>query len=84
MKKIFFCLLSGILVVQGSYAGVKYTETEQVTIVEKIYVAPTARRVVPRPCAKKVAKPVRVKTHTEIIDHYQVYQTVTVYKPMGA
>ena len=37
----------------------------------------------PRPCAQKVAEPVRVKTHTEVIDHYQVYQPVTVYKPMG-
>ena len=83
MKKMFFFVLSGVLAVQGAYAGVKYTETEQVTIVEKFYVAPTARKVVPRTCAKKVAKPVRVKTHTEIIDHYQVYQPVTVYKPMG-
>lgn len=38
-----------------------------------------------RPC--KVSKcnqqPVKVKTHTEVIDHYQIYQPVTVYKPAG-
>lgn len=40
-----------------------------------------------RPCAARradvVHQPVRVKTHTEVIEHYQVYQPVTVYKPMG-
>ncbi len=35
-----------------------------------------------RPCSKPAA-PVHVKTHTEVIDHYQVYQPVTVYQPAG-
>lgn len=35
-----------------------------------------------KPCAKR-AQPVRVKTHTEVIDHYQVYQPVTIYQPIG-
>ena len=36
-------------------------------------------------CVKRgpSVKPVRVKTHTEVIDHYQVYQPVTVYQPAG-
>ncbi len=36
-----------------------------------------------RPCPRAAAEPVRVKTHTEVIDHYQVYQPVTVYEPVG-
>lgn len=35
-----------------------------------------------RPCPRAAA-PVRVKTHTEVIDHYQVYQPVTIYQPAG-
>lgn len=27
--------------------------------------------------------PIRVKTYTEVIDHYQVYQPVITYKPAG-
>lgn len=39
-------------------------------------------------CAKNCAKsahlkPVRVKTYTEVIDHYQIYQPVVTYKPAG-
>lgn len=47
------------------------------------------RRVVvghrPCGCARKVAAPapVAVKTHTEVIDHYQVYQPVIEYVPAG-
>lgn len=33
--------------------------------------------------AQPAPQPVRVKTHTEVIDHYQVFQPVTVYQPMG-
>lgn len=35
-----------------------------------------------KPAAKKLA-PVRVKTYTEVIDHYQVYEPVVTYKPAG-
>lgn len=89
MKKVFFVILSGILMFDAAIAGVSYTQTEQVvvteqiTVVENTYSAPRVRNVVVRPCANRVAEPVRVKTHTEVIDHYQVYQPVTVYKPMG-
>lgn len=82
MKNILFVVF-GVFVSGAAMAGVKITETDTVTIVEKFYVAPKARNVVARPCAKQVAEPVRVKTHTEVIDYYQVYQPVTVYKPMG-
>ena len=37
-------------------------------------------------CIKSTAKkpaPVRVKTYTEVIDHYQVYEPVVTYKPAG-
>ena len=36
-----------------------------------------------KPEPKKVS-PVRVKTYTEVIDHYQVYQPVVTYKPVGS
>lgn len=48
---------------------------------------PAARRVVVgrRPClcnrAAVAAEPVRVKTFTEVIDHYQEYQPVVQYVP---
>lgn len=38
-----------------------------------------------RPCTARTnaPAPVRVKTHTEVIDHYQVYQPVVQYIPAG-
>lgn len=38
-----------------------------------------------RPCraAAPAMEPVRVKTYTEVIDHYQVYQPVVKYVPAG-
>ena len=35
-----------------------------------------------KPATKQLA-PVRVKTYTEVIDHYQVYEPVVTYKPAG-
>lgn len=32
---------------------------------------------------KRELAPVRVKTYSEVIDHYQVYQPVVTYKPAG-
>ena len=66
--------------------GGAYIETETYTNhisynAAPVYVNETAPAVVSRPCAN--AQPVRVKTHTEVIDHYQVYRPVTVYKPAG-
>ncbi len=29
------------------------------------------------------AKPIKVKTYTEVIDHYQLYKPVITYKPAG-
>ena len=37
-------------------------------------------RPAPRPVS---AAPVRVKTHTEVIDHYQLYRPVVNYVPAG-
>jgi len=43
-----------------------------------------ARYTVPgRPCAQNCGAPVKVKTHTEIVDHYQLYQPVLIYEPAG-
>lgn len=35
-----------------------------------------------KPAPSKLA-PVRVKTYTEVIEHYQVYEPVVTYKPAG-
>ena len=95
MKKIFCAGVISALICGNVMADGVYVETETVTTWENVDVVVEAAaqprryyssrdvRPMPRPCAKKVADPVRVKTHTEVIDHYQVYQPVTVYKPMG-
>ncbi len=97
MKKFLFAGLSCLVLCGAAMAGYSYTETETVTTWERVsFDAPcngcakravssrdVVRPVEKKPCAKKAAAPVRVKTHTEVIDHYQVYQPVTVYQPMG-
>ena len=83
MKNLLFVAVA-IMMSGVAMAGVKITETEQITIVEKLsFTAPRVQKSVSRPCAKKVAEPVLVKTHTEIVDHYQVYQPVTQYQMVG-
>ena len=91
MKKILFASLV-VLFAGFANAEVIVTETETVTTVEVLeynYTAPryvSSAQVVPHKhkCAKNVANaPVRVKTHTEVIEHYQLYQPVTVYQPVG-
>ena len=92
MKKILFASFTAMIMATTVMADGVVTETETVTTVEVVeynYIAPryvSSAQVVPykRPCAKNNAAPVRVKTHTEVIDHYQLYQPVTIYKPMGS
>ncbi len=88
MKKIIFSGLFAAMVSVSTNAsdGGAYIETETYTNhisynAAPVYVNETAPAVVSRPCAN--AQPVRVKTHTEVIDHYQVYRPVTVYQPAG-
>lgn len=88
MKKTILTSLFAGLVAFGANAsdGGLYSETETYTnrvryntnAVE--YAAP--RREVVATC-NSCAQPVRVKTHTEVIDHYAVYRPVTVYEPAG-
>ncbi|MCM1294696.1 MAG: hypothetical protein NC311_03985 [Muribaculaceae bacterium] len=95
MKKAILVSLFAIVACGGAFAsdgGVYYeSETVSTRVVANAstatYGAP--RRTVvsaSRPCARRAVAvaPVRVKTYTEVIDHYQVYQPVTVYKPVGA
>ena len=90
MKKILFASFAAAIMATSSMADGIVTETETITTVEVLelnYGAPryvSSAQVVPhkRPCAKTSA-PVRVKTHTEVIDHYQLYQPVTIYQPAG-
>lgn len=98
MKNVLFgAFLCAFCIAGAGASDYTYTETETLTTWERVdYVAGaddcsgrfySSRDVRPnaRPCAmkQKPAQPVRVKTHTEVIDHYQVFQPVTVYKPMG-
>lgn len=97
MKKIWFSVLMAVFIPVSVFADVKYTETEVVTTWENVEVVvegvsqpqrfyssrDVVRRGKSQPCAYRAGQPVRVKNHTEVIDHYQVYQPVTVYKPMG-
>jgi hypothetical protein len=88
MKNILFALFAAMFVATSAMADGIVSETETVTTVEVVeynYTAPryvSSAQVVPhkRPCANA---PVRVKTHTEVIDHYQLYQPVTIYQPAG-
>ncbi len=90
MKKFLFASFMGMVVSMPAVADGLVTETETVTTVEVVeynYTVPryvSSAQVVPhkRPCAKR-AEPVRIKTHTEVIDHYQLYQPVTIYQPVG-
>lgn len=94
MKKAVLASLFAAAVCGNAIAsdGGVYYESETVTTRvsanadSTTYRAP--RRVVvaqSRPCTRTTvtAAPVRVKTYTEVIDHYQVYQPVTVYQPVG-
>ena len=90
MKKIFLFSFLVMTIIAPAVADGVVTETETVTTVEVVeynYTVPryvSSAQVVPhkRPCAKR-AEPVRIKTHTEVIDHYQLYQPVTIYQPVG-
>lgn len=90
MKQVLFASVMAMGIVTAGMADGVVTETETITTVEVVeYSYDTPRyvssvQVVPhkRPCAKR-SEPVRVKTHTEVIEHYQLYQPVTVYQPVG-
>lgn len=93
MKKILFASMALFLFAVPAIADSVITETETITTIETVTYEPlpVAPRYVSsvqnvphrRPCAKRAGAPVRVKTHTEVIDHYQLYQPVTVYQPAG-
>ena len=90
MKKTILTGLFGALVATCACAsdGGVYSETETYTnhiryntAAAVSYAEPT-RATVAYTC-NSCAQPVRVKTHTEVVDHYQVYRPVTVYEPAG-
>ena len=90
MKKFLFASFTAAILSAPAMADSIITETETVTTVEVVeysYTTPryvSSAQVIPhkRPCAKAAA-PVALKTHTEVIDHYQLYQPVTIYQPAG-
>lgn len=89
MKKTILTSLFAAMVTVAANAsdGGLYAETETYTNRVRYnateYAAPVARPVAPVATCNSCAQPVRVKTHTEVIDHYQVYRPVTVYEPAG-
>lgn len=90
MKKYLLVGVVAGLVSGGAMADCAYSESETVTIVETVDFVKTNYQVARpvkeyRPCMKKqnAVKPIRMKTHTEVVEHYQVLQPVTVYKPAG-
>ena len=93
MKKTLLSSLMAAMVAMGAYAsdGGVYRETETWTthVRYNISNATTVAAPAAKPQCGYIANvncgaaPVRVKTHTEVIDHYQVYRPVTVYEPAG-
>ena len=89
MKKTILTSLFAAMVTVAANAsdGGLYSETETYTNRVRYntteYAAPVARVSAPVATCNSCAQPVRVKTHTEVIDHYQVYRPVTVYEPAG-
>lgn len=97
MKKTFLTAVIAGLICGGAYAsdGGVYTDVEQYATQEvfrtdTVVEAPAPRRIVAKPtprraapCARMAGEPVAVKTHTEVIDHYQTYQPVVSYVPAG-
>ena len=69
-------------------APVAYYEAPRMVATPAARPCPCKARVassmdVARPCPHTAGNPVRVKTYSEVIDHYQVYQPVVVYQPAG-
>jgi len=91
MKKTILTSVFAGLVAFGANAsdGGLYNETETYTNRVRYNTTVTYTEPVAQPRVEYVAtcnacaQPVRVKTHSEIIDHYQVYRPVTVYEPAG-
>ena len=93
MKKVLLFVIFGLVGTFNAFADVNFSETETITTWENVTVVSDAgpvryrssRDVVaPRPCMRATSnQPVRIKTHSEVVDYYQVYQPVTVYQPMG-
>lgn len=86
MNKILLCsVLAGIVCFSANASDdgfADYVIGQDIT--QPQYVRPARPVVKPCPCKmQRAAKPVRVKTYTEVIDHYQVYKPVTVYQPAG-
>lgn len=92
MKKVLLTSVLTTILCGTAYAsdGGVYYETETETVVNHIsYTSNTVQEPIQRPTFNVVrqcvtcGQPVHVKTYTEVIDHYQVYQPVTVYQPVG-
>ena len=70
-----------------SYYDDAYIAPQRVAIKQAKKCAPVASSINVRPCdvrsAHAVGTPIRVKTYSEVIDHYQVYQPVVQYVPAG-
>ena len=95
-KTLLSSLLAAVVSVAANASdGGIYQETETVstrirynTTVATVAAKPECGYVANVRCARPAprpvyAAPVRVKTHTEVIDHYQLYRPVVNYGPAG-
>ena len=85
-KTILTSVIAGLVAFAANASdGGLYQETETYThrVRYNTTVAYTEPRTEYVATCNSCAQPVRVKTHTEVIDHYQVYRPVTVYEPAG-
>ncbi len=73
--------------VTETYTSSEYVRANSDTIyyAEQVKPAPARAYTTKHKCARPatMAAPVAVKTHTEVINHYTVYQPVTKYVPVG-
>lgn len=99
MKKTLLSSLLAMLVATAANAsdGGVYQETETITsrvryntTVATVAVQPQCGYIANVNCAMRTPRavavssaPVRVKTHTEVIDHYRLYRPVVTYVPAG-
>lgn len=94
MKKTLFAgLIAGIVCSANAsddgfenYFIGQTTKTEPVVTVQESREPVVQQYVISintKKCSKCQKKQIRIKDYTEVIEHYQVFEPVTIYKPVG-
>ncbi|MCL2331450.1 MAG: hypothetical protein FWC61_02795 [Proteobacteria bacterium] len=87
MSGLFVCIAGAAFASDGGLVGdYNYVRPVRNTVVSapapqyaNVQYAPAAAAT----CGRACGAPIAVKTGTEIIDHFQMFQPVTVYQPAG-